>query len=370
MKKTFGLFLISSLACLPIACNSAGKSDAKPPAVVRGLSVMTLQSVPTPKVLSVTGTVEAFDVSPVAARMMAPVLSVSVHAGDVVHRGEVLVRLDNAQQQQALQQAQAALAGAQQMELAAQTGDHLAQVTEARFTKLYATKSISPQEYDEVQTKAKAASAQLDMARAQVKQAEAAVAQAHTAVGYSVLTAPYDGVVTARMIDPGAMAAPGMPLLTVENAGRYRFAVNVDASQMASIHVGSKVTVVVDGASATRMPVTVTQVVAASDPSTRTVLVKADLPKTPGMRSGLYGHAEFPLGMGPVLAVPVSAIVHRGSLTGVYALDAQQVASLRYVTLGDVKDGQVEVLAGLQPGDVIVVAPGGADLAGERIEVQ
>lgn len=370
MKKTFGLFLIASISCLPVACSSGGGGTAKVPAVVRGLSTMTVQSTAQPETLSVTGTVEASDVSPVAARMMATVVAVTVRAGDTVRRGQVLVRLDNAQQQQALQQAQAALASAQQMELAAQTDAHLARVTEERYAKLYATKSVSPQEFDEVQTKAQAASAQLDMAHAQVKQAQAAVAQARTAVGYSVLTAPYDGVVTARMVDPGAMAAPGVPLLTVENAGRYRFAANVDATQMQGIRVGSKVTVVIDGTSTSRLPVTVTQVVAASDPATRTVLVKADLPRVPGLRSGLYGHAEFPRGTRQVLAVPDSAIVHRGSLTGVYALDAQHVADLRYVTLGNAVGGQVEVLAGLQSGDVLVVAPGGADLAGDRIEVQ
>lgn len=370
MKKTLGLFLIAPLSFLPVACNSGEGPSQKTPPVVRGFSTLNIQPATQPRLLSVTGTVEAADVSPIAARMMAPIVSISVHAGDTVRKGEVLVRLDNAQQQQALQQAQAALASAQQMELAAQTGAHLARVTEERFSKLYATKSVSPQEFDEVQTKAQAASAQLDMARAQVKQAEAAVAQARTAVGYSVLTAPYDGVVTARMADPGAMAAPGMPLLTVENAGRYRFAVNVDASQMAGIRVGSKVEVVVDGIGVVRIPTTVTQVVAASDPMSRTVLVKADLPRTPGLRSGLYGHAEFPTGTQSVIVVPVSAIVHRGSLNAVYALDSQQVASLRYVTLGNAKEGQVEVLAGLQPGDVIVVAPGGTDLAGDRIEVQ
>jgi multidrug efflux pump subunit AcrA (membrane-fusion protein) len=90
----------------------------------------------------------------------------------------------------------------------------------------------------------------------------------------------------------------------------------------------------------------------------------------PRLRSGLFGRAQFSRGERQSLRIPRSAVLERGQLQGVFVLDQNKVAGLRYVTLGKVSGGNVEVLAGLQNGERLVVAPGDLDLNGKRIEAQ
>jgi len=114
----------------------------------------------------------------------------------------------------------------------------------------------------------------------------------------------------------------------------------------------------------------VVQIVPAADSASRTFLVKIDLPTDTHLRSGLFGRAEFSRGERQALLIPRSAVVERGQLQGIYVLDQNKVASLRYITLGKPSGAEVEVLAGLQDGEQLVAKPGAVDLNGKRIEVQ
>ena len=114
----------------------------------------------------------------------------------------------------------------------------------------------------------------------------------------------------------------------------------------------------------------VVQIVPAADAASRTFLVKIDLPTDTRLRSGLFGRAQFSRGERQALLIPRSAVVERGQLQGIYVLDQNKVASLRYITLGKPSGAEVEVLAGLQDGERLVAKPGAVDLNGKRIEVQ
>ena len=108
----------------------------------------------------------------------------------------------------------------------------------------------------------------------------------------------------------------------------------------------------------------------AADSGSRSFLVKIDLPADTRLRSGLFGRAEFSRGNRSSLLIPQTAVVERGQLQGVYVLDQDRIANLRYVTLGKPAGSVVEVLAGLQEGERLVAKPGERDLGGKRIEVQ
>jgi multidrug efflux pump subunit AcrA (membrane-fusion protein) len=114
----------------------------------------------------------------------------------------------------------------------------------------------------------------------------------------------------------------------------------------------------------------VVQIVPAADAQSRTFLIKLELPKLSTLRSGLSVTAQFPRGTRDTLLVPSSAVVDRGALKGVYVLDHNQVASLRYVTVATAAEGRLEVLSGLTANERIVAAPADRELAGKRIEVQ
>ena len=165
----------------------------------------------------------------------------------------------------------------------------------SRYKQLESEKSVSPQEMDEVSRRAEAAAASLEAVRAQTDAARAQESGAHTMLGYTRLVAPFAGVVTARMADPGTMAAPGVPLLQVDQAGALQLQATVDESAIGAIHKGMKVPVAINGAAATAR--TVAEIVPAADPSSHSFLVKIDLPSSSQTRAGMYGTAEFANGV-------------------------------------------------------------------------
>ncbi len=223
---------------------------------------------------------------------------------------------------------------------------------------------------DEVSRRAEAAAARLEAVRAQTEAAQAQESGARTMLGYTRLVAPFAGIVTARMADPGTMAAPGVPLLQVDQAGALQLQATVDESAIGAIHKGMKAQVAIDGASSANIAGTVAEIVPAADPSSHSFLVKIDLPSSSQLRAGMYGTAEFANGVRQAILIPRSAVVMRGSLACVYVLDGQGIAQLRYLTLGAPQGNLVEVLSGISAGERLVDAPADRDLAGKRIEVQ
>jgi RND family efflux transporter MFP subunit len=189
-------------------------------------------------------------------------------------------------------------------------------------------------------------------------------------LAYTQLQAPFSGIVTARMADPGTLASPGIPLLQVDRAGDLQLQASVNESVIGAIHRGMKVPVVIDGTGSTSATGTVAEIVPAADPSTHSFLVKIDLPSSGQLRAGIYGTAMFANGVRGAILIPRSAVVARGSLNCVYVLDGQGIAQLRYLTLGAPQGDLVEVLSGMSSGERLVDAPMDRDLAGKRIEAQ
>src|SRR5208283_2366360 len=141
-------------------------------------------------------------------------------------------------------------------------------------------------EMDEVARRAEAARSRVDALRAQTDAAKAQESGARSMLSYTRLRAPFAGVVTARMADPGTMASPGVPLLQVDQAGALQLDATVDESAMSAIHKGMNVQVAIDGAGSTSIMGTVAEIVPAADPSSHSFLVKIDLPSSTQLRAG------------------------------------------------------------------------------------
>jgi RND family efflux transporter MFP subunit len=220
---------------------------------------------------------------------------------------------------------------------------------------------------DEVARRSEAASARLEAARAQAGAARAQQSEARTMVGYTRLLAPFDGVVTARLADPGTLATPGEPLLQVDRAGVLELDVTVDESAIGAVHMGMKAEVAINGAGLANLSGTVAEIDPAADSSNHSFLVKIALPSSSQLRAGMYGTVAFANGLRQAILIPRSAVVMRGSLACAYVLDGQQIAQLRYLTLGAAHGNFVEVLSGLSAGEKLVDEPSDRDLAGKRI---
>jgi RND family efflux transporter MFP subunit len=207
------------------------------------------------------------------------------------------------------------------------------------------------------------------MVRAGQAQANAALAQARTTLGYTQIRAPFSGVVTEKKADAGTLVSPGMPIFTLEDTQSFRLEVTVDESDIRLVHVGQVVPVTIDALGDIQLPGKIVQIVPAADTASHSFLVKVELPAETRLRSGFFGRARFPRGEGAALLIPRTSLVERGQLQGVYLLDANQIAGLRYVTLGRSTGDQVEVLSGLEAGEKLVAAPGDRELGGKRIAI-
>ena len=365
MKK---LILIVPFVLALAGCSSERKVVEAAPEVVRGVAVQTVQAVAVPDGSDAVGTVRAAQTAQLSAQIVASVLQVKITEGAKVHAGEVLVVLDSAQQRAGMEGANASINATRQEIAAAEAESALASSTLRRYESLYEKRSVSPHEMDEVQTRAKAAAARRDMAQAQLAQAEAGLAQARSSEGYTRIRAPFDGVVTAKLADPGAMATPGTPLMVVEDTRRFRLEVTVDESKIADVNLGESVPVSLDALGDAQLQAKVAQIVPAADPGSRSFLVKLELPSDARMRSGLFGRAVFAHGTRQAMVLPKTSVISRGQLQGVYVVGGDQIADLRYVTLGRTAGDKVEVLSGLQAGERVVTSPGGRELAGKKVE--
>jgi len=363
---TAGL-LVLALATL-VGCSSERETASAVPETVSNVSLLSVQPANVPDLVEAVGTLRAAQTSQLASQMMGNIVEIRVHEGDRIQRGQVLAVLDEAQPRAALDRATAADLASQQGITAADSDLALAEATFKRYQTLYEKKSVSPQEFDEVKARYQGAQARRDMARSGQVQAKAAVQQAHTAFGYTRILAPFDGIVTEKKADVGMLASPGMPIFTVEDLHRYRLEATVNETDLRYVRMGQQIPVVIDAIGDKELNGRVVEIVPAADSASRSFLVKIEMPSDPALRSGFFGRAQFSRGERSSLLIPRTAIVERGQLQGIYVLDQNKIANLRYITLGKPSGAQVEVLAGLQAGETLISDPGSRELGGKKIE--
>jgi RND family efflux transporter MFP subunit len=321
-----------------------------------------------PVIVRSTGTVHARETAIVSAQVMGRIRQVLVREGDSVRAGQTLAILDDAAMRASADQARAGVKAAQNQQAAAETDARLAASTLERYRQLETQKSVSPQEMDEVSRRAEATAARLEAVSAQTDAAQAQESGARTMLGYTRLVAPFSGVVTARMADPGTMAAPGAPLLQVDKSGALQLQTAVDESMIGAVHKGMKVQVAIEGVPG--MIGAIQEIVPAADPASHSFLVRIDLPDSSQLRAGMYGTAALASGARQAILAPRSAVVTHGSLACAYVLDSKGIAQLRYLTLGSPQGDLVEVLSGISADERLVDMPADRDLAGKRIEAK
>jgi RND family efflux transporter MFP subunit len=326
----------SALAALALttlaACGSHEPAQEARETVSAPTAVVQRASQPSARV--VAGTIRSATVSPLAANIVGSIVRVHVSEGDQVRAGQVLVEIDP-------REARAESSAASASITAAEASAKLAETTYRRYETLAERRSVSRQELDE-------ARARRDAAQADLARVRASAVRAGTRVEYNFVRAPFDGVVTARFVDAGAQAAPGVPLLTIEDSRRMRAEATIPDDLR--VRTGERVTLEVDGVTSGGV---IAQIQPSVDSVSRSSLVKIDIDGSQSFRSGSFVHIRFPTGAREVLRVPPAAVIQRGQLTSVFVVDADGVARMRLVTLG--QDG--EVLSGLDAGERIVTSP-------------
>jgi RND family efflux transporter MFP subunit len=324
------------------------------------------------------GVVEARTTATLMARIVAPVRDVRVSPGDRVRSGQILMVLDGRDLVAQARRARAEVLAADQDVMAAESERQaadaalvLARAAHARIAGIHAKRSATAQELDDVtgvlraaEARAAGAVARARAAAAGVEGAKAASDAADTTETFSRIAAPFDGVVTEKMVEPGNMAAPGTPLMRVEDVRGFRLEVRVDESRIAQIAAGVAVPVALDAGEegVPRMVSgTVIEIGRAIDADTRAFLVKISLAAESGLRSGMFGRAHFSARPRRALTVPAAALVRRGQMTSVFVVE-KDIARLRLVNVSG-----TEVLAGLSDGEVVIVAASPIVSDGRRV---
>lgn len=222
---------------------------------------------------------------------------------------------------------------------------------------------------------ANAAALQVEMRRnseaqamAQVSESAAMKQSADVALSYATIAAPYDGIVTQRTADPGTMAAPGTPLITLESM-THRLEVEIPEGLMQAVSVGSEANVRFDAVPGKVFTGRLTEIVPQSGVASHTFVAKYELPSDPRLKSGIYGRADVPNGRRKGLSIPQGASWTRDGLSYVYVVNAESVARLRIVTLGKQGGGRIVVLSGLAPGERVVKSDPGRITDGMTIQV-
>ncbi len=374
-------FLILFAAALAGCGGKAPETKSAAPAKPVSVSAVQASLARLPEVYEAAGTVRARTTSILSARLMGHIREVRVQAGDSVKAGQVVAVVDAREIETALRQAQAARNEARSAMpevdngiAAAKAQLDLAQATFKRMKTLFDEKSITDQEFDEVAAKMRMAEANHKMALAKREQLQARIRQANEAIAqieiqreYAEVKAPFDGIVIERKAEPGMLASPGMPIAVVEQAGAYRLEAAIEEGRLGKIRPGLPVTVRLD-AFDREFKSSVSEIVPALDPGSRTFTVKINIAGAAGVRSGQFGRARFQFGERPALAIPASALAEDGATLKVYVVE-QGRARARMVTAGARSGDMVEILSGLTEGDS-VIAPRPAGLAdGAPVEI-
>ncbi len=294
--------------------------------------------------------VEAVRQSTVAAQVAGRIVDIRFDVGDYVKQGEVIVRIDERAATQALAASEAQVSEAQ----AAAAN---ARVQFERAKQLVAQKFISQAALDK-------AEADYKVAQARVSALLAGAGQAATERSFSTIVAPYSGIVAARHVELGEMAAPGKPLMTGFDPTTLRVVANVPQTQIATIQAGARARIEVPSANKWFDVKSIT-VVPSADPRTHTSRVRLDLAKEAReLYPGVFARAHFAVGKSTRLLAPREAIVRRSEVTAVYVVDEQGKPQLRQIRLGTVADEQsVEVLSGVKPGERVALEPISAGMA-------
>ena len=314
-------------ALLPAGCGQhdteeiLAKSAAPPVAVV----TESVQVRPLWDEEEVVGNVEAAQRSVLSAKVTGVIDAINVAPGAKVARGQVLATIDAREIKARLDSAVAA--------------QDQARKDFARIEKLLQSGSSTRQEFDAATTR--------------LRTADAALVEARTMLQYTEIAAPFDGVVTRKLVEVGDLATPGKPLLELENSSLLRFECEIPEALVDKVQMGSELPVMVDAAGV-ELSGKVSEIAPSASAGSRTFLVKLDLPAAEKLRAGQFGRVRVPVRERPALLVAEGAVVRRGQIESVFVVEDGK-ARLRLIKTGRKMDGKFEVLSGLSGGEAVVV---------------
>ncbi len=294
-----------------------------------------------PIIEEASGAIQAKRRTMVSSRIMAAIAAVRVSAGDEVAEGEILITLDDRDLKAKVDEAQRAIEG-----LAAAQAN--AKKDLDRMKKLLADDVIGQSEFDKSESAFKVADAQLERAKQTLDGAK-------IALSFAEIKAPVAGRIVERYAEPGDIASPGSPLLSLYDPASLRLETPVRESLATTLSIGATIAVRL-GSDIETLQGAISEIVPQAEAGSRTFLVKIDLPKREGVYTGMFARALIPAGERKRLLIPENSYEQIGQLTFVSVVGPDRALSRRLVTLGQpVAPDQIEALSGLSAGESVLL---------------
>lgn len=309
--------------------------------------------------LVLPGNIQAYNSAPIYARTNGYVRRWLVDIGDRVRAGQTLAILDAPEIDQQLAQAEADLQ-------TARANQRLAATTAKRWNAMLAQDAVSRQEADEKSGDLAAKSALSNAALANVRRLKALQ-------GFTRLTAPFDGIVTSRAAQIGALVVAGnaasQPLFTVSDVRRMRIYVRVPQGHSAGLHPGMKAALSLPEFPDRRFAATMTRSAQAVDAQSGAVLVELQADNPDGaLKPGAYAQVSLAVGAGDGVSLPGSAILYGNDGPGVAVVDAKGRARIRPVSIAR-DQGDTVIVSGVSPADKVVDSPPDAIRDGDQVRI-
>ncbi|HEX2965381.1 MAG TPA: efflux RND transporter periplasmic adaptor subunit [Syntrophorhabdaceae bacterium] len=347
--------VLTALGALLAGCGTEQKGDNLQRQKVTGVTTTQVQPKSVNSYYETTGNIAAKITSAVSSRVMGAVTAINVQEGDIVRTGDVLAVLDNRDSIQRIRAAEAAVSEAEHARDAAAQQRSLADLTYQRYKNLFDEKVISRQEFDQINAQKSVADAEYGRISQSIRRAQAGLEEARVQSAFFQVRSPISGVVAQKRIESGVMAMPGMHLFTIEDVSQYKIDAAVDAALQKSVFRNMTVQVLPESLD---KPVIgkVTKIVPAIDPASRTFAIEIALDRGHTLRSGAYAKVLVPTGKKEAITIPLTAVVQRGQLLGVFAVDKDGIISYRLIKTGRVYGEETEVLSGLDSGEIIITS--------------
>ncbi len=307
---------------------------------ITNLVTITIEQTMVDEFETAVGTISSRKETYITAKVPAHVKHIHVKPGDKVKANDLLITLDDRDLKAKLGQAQSGYEAAQ---AALVQSDN----SFKRYQSLIQTGAATQAEFEH-------AEAQYEMSLAKVKEAENAIKELNVMLGFTELRSPYSGIVVEKMAEEGAIANPGVPLLRIEDPDQLLLDVFIPETQQNSVVIGKTLMVKVDSLEK-EIPGKVDEIIPSSDPRSRSFMVRISLEQQPGLRSGTFGRCYLPSDTRQMILLDPAAVYRVGQLEMVRVVIGDRIET-RMVRTGIERDGKIEILSGLESGDVVAVS--------------
>lgn len=314
--------------------------------------------------ISASGQIEAVQTVNISTRVMGYITSLHVKEGDKVSKGQVIATIND--QDIAAKRAQVnAMISEAEANLKNTEKDY------ERFTTLQKQQSASAKEVDNV-------TLQYQSAKAKVEAAKQMRNEVNAQMNYTTLVSPISGTVIKKMAEAGTMASPGMPIVVIEQSGNYQISASIPETEISKIKTGSLVSVSIKSINQ-QFDGSVTEINPSSQFSGGQYIVKIAVPTNQknGLYSGMYANVFIPVKTDTTanantekVLIPLSSIVYKDQLTGIYTISNNNTASLRWIRLGKKYGNDMEVISGLNKDEAFIVSAEGKLYNGTPVKLK